>query len=132
MFRKPKLPDKFHENFLKEMTTKSHGPICDVCNAIVIPGQGITIGAHEMRNLVEVGFAPEKLMMFGLSKEQAIEKWKNELVEKSASPWLLCTSCYLRANEYKVNKGNHPKWCSQCGNKLINPQQFCPNCGDKL
>jgi hypothetical protein len=38
--------------------------------------------------------------LHGLTNQQAVAQWKNDLVRKSTTDWLLCPSCAKKAARY--------------------------------
>ncbi len=87
--------------------TGAESALCDVCNATTSFGEGTAIAAEEFRELVGRGFemdegAVRRAAAFGISREQAIEGWKRDLVAGSPTGWLLCPTCSARAAQYRV------------------------------
>jgi tetratricopeptide (TPR) repeat protein len=76
--------------------------ICDVCNAAIEKGEGAAYTADQFRILVAHGFEPgeeafQLAASFGISRQDSLSRWKNELVAQSESGWLLCPRCNARA-----------------------------------
>jgi tetratricopeptide (TPR) repeat protein len=76
--------------------------LCDVCNATIEEGEGTAYSADQFRALVANGFEPgeeafQLAAMFGISRQESLRNWKNELVAQSESGWLLCPKCNARA-----------------------------------
>lgn len=79
--------------------------VCDICNAPVTPLVATAFTPDEFRQIVRQGFGPSlaalmyaKLM--GIDEEQFVRGWKNDIVERSTTPWLLCPSCAERARAF--------------------------------
>ncbi len=78
------------------------GGQCDVCSAEVKVGEGTPYSADAFRQLVANGFEPGEEFgrvsaMGGISRQEAINRWKAELVAQSQTGWLLCPKCNSRA-----------------------------------
>lgn len=76
--------------------------ICDVCNATIEAGEATAYSAEQFRGLVANGFEPgeetfQLAATFGISRQESLRNWKNELVAQSESGWLLCPKCNARA-----------------------------------
>jgi hypothetical protein len=87
--------------------TGAESALCDVCNAATSFGEGTAIAPEEFRELVGRGFemdegAVRRAAAFGISREEAIEGWKRDLVAQSPTGWLLCPTCSARAAQYRV------------------------------
>lgn len=122
--------------------------ICDVCNAATSFEEGTTYTAKEFRKIVSRGFRPDEtdinamatmLGIIGMTREQTIVHWSSNIVMRSTTAWLLCPSCASRAAQYiskrtknKSAQKSAPKFCTECGFKLVDPNKFCTNCGNKL
>lgn len=84
--------------------------ICDVCNASTSLDEGVDYTADEFRQLVLKGFELDEGVLgmemknSGISRDQAIEQWKNGIVAQSASGWLLCHECAKRAAKYNISR----------------------------
>lgn len=80
---------------------------CDVCSATTSLEDGTAVAPEEFREIVGRGFemdegAIRRAAAFGISREQAIEGWKRDLVAWSPTGWLLCSTCSARAAQYRV------------------------------
>ena len=81
-------------------------PICDVCSSPTTTQEGTGYTAEEFRRMVfQLGFQPDESTIqlhqsFGVSRQEAINQWKNVLVAGSSTGWLLCPKCALRASNY--------------------------------
>ena len=79
---------------------------CDVCGYPTTAEEGTGYTAKEFRRMVlEMGFGPDESMInshvaMGISRQEAINQWKNVLVAGSATGWLLCPKCATRASKY--------------------------------
>ena len=79
-------------------------PNCDLCNTETNWSQGTQVSAVEFRRLVASGLEPDDTMLamaaaMGLSKLQALNHWKTEIVGQD-SGWLLCSQCTQKARGY--------------------------------
>jgi hypothetical protein len=79
--------------------------ICDICNASVTPAAGTVFTAEVFRDIVRAGFGPSQeaiahAVMTGATEDQFVQGWKDDLVETSATPWLLCPACLARAEGF--------------------------------
>ena len=87
--------------------TGTESAVCDVCNATTSFGDATAVGPEEFRELVRRGFEMDEGAIrlaeaFGISREQAIERWKRDLVARSPTGWLLCPTCAARAESFRV------------------------------
>jgi hypothetical protein len=74
---------------------------CDVCNATVTESNSRRVPPDKFRQLLARGFGinetnVEMLTDAGLSRSQAVEMLSQQYQE-SQSDWLLCTSCFAKA-----------------------------------
>ena len=87
--------------------TGGRAALCDVCNATTSSERAIAVTAGEFREIVARGFEMDEgairlAQAYGASREQAIERWKRDLVAQSPTGWLLCPMCAVRAERYRV------------------------------
>jgi len=76
--------------------------LCDVCSTEIKVGEGTPYSANAFRQLVANGFEPGEeygkiSAMGGMSRQEAVNRWKAELVAQSQTGWLLCPKCNARA-----------------------------------
>jgi uncharacterized RDD family membrane protein YckC len=95
---------------------------CDVCNKPTAWNEGTAYTAEEFRRLVALGFEPDPVVvklgvLRGLTSQQAIAAWKQELVARSTTGWLLCPTCAARAARYLPK----PVGAGPGGHKLVEP-----------
>ena len=78
---------------------------CDVCGGMTSYEEGTVYMADEFREIVSKGLGPDEsfikqMNLYGLTSQQAVDQWKNDLVRKSTTDWLLCPSCAEKAARY--------------------------------
>ena len=78
---------------------------CDVCGVMASYKEGTVYTADEFREIVSKGFGSHenfKILMnlYGVTKQQAFAQWKDDLVRKSVTDWMLCPSCAEKAARY--------------------------------
>jgi hypothetical protein len=80
--------------------------VCDVCSSPTTAEKGTGYTAEEFRRMVfQQGFQPDETSIqlsiaMGISRQEAINQWKNVLVAGSTTGWLLCPKCAARASRY--------------------------------
>ena len=99
---------------------------CDVCNRPTSWGEGTGYTADEFRGLVARGFEPDEALLRqaaarGIPAAVATRQWKDDLVARSTSGWLLCPSCASRAARYG------PKAAGASPADLVHDELFVPN-----
>lgn len=70
---------------------------CDVCNVVVVAGEGTTLTPQEFAVLLDNGQGIDEstvalLTDAGMSRERAVESLKRQY-RMSRSDWLLCSRC---------------------------------------
>jgi hypothetical protein len=79
--------------------------ICDVCGGISSYEEGTVYTADEFRKVVAKGLGPDEsfikqMNLHGLTNQQAVSQWKNDLVRRSTTDWMLCPACAQKAGKY--------------------------------
>lgn len=98
-------PDPLEQEARAWIAEKERAMVCDRCNAPITPPSGVVITPDVFRLIVRQGFgpSPEAVMhavMKGVTEEQFTRGWRNDLVERSTTPWLLCPSCALQGKAF--------------------------------
>jgi len=93
-----------------------HVPRCDLCHEkmflLAFSDQGFIHTADEVREAVSCGLEPDYRILQiaidqGVSRELAIQAWKEGLVASEESDWLICDICtYLNAKFFKARRKN--------------------------
>ena len=78
---------------------------CDVCSRPTSWLEGTSYTADEFRGLVARGFEPDDVIarqaaLHGITRDFAVRQWKDDLVVRSTTGWLLCPTCAARATRY--------------------------------
>ena len=87
---------------------------CDVCERPTSWEQGTGYAAEEFRDLVARGFDPDEgwvlrhAAALRISPTVATRQWKDDLVPRSTSGWLLCPACAARAARYLPKAAGAP------------------------
>lgn len=78
---------------------------CDVCSRPTSWEEGTSCTADEFRGLVARGFEPDEVIvrqaaLHGLTRDFAVRQWTDDLVARTTTGWLLCSTCAARAARY--------------------------------
>jgi len=78
---------------------------CDVCSRPTSWETGTGYTADEFRDMVGRGFEPDEALLHhaserGISPAVATRQWKDDVVARATTGWLLCPTCAARAARY--------------------------------